>query len=116
MRLLLIEDDRELAQGLLQALEAAGYACDLATTGKEAMAAVRSLGTDGYAVAVLDLGLLDIDGLELLTDMRRGGVTTPVLILTARDDLDDRIHGLDAGADDYLVKPFQLGELEARLR
>ena len=113
MRLLLIEDDDMLARGVCAALEQSGYAVDIAAT---ADAALRLARASSYSAAILDLGLPDRDGLALLQDMRRDGVPFPILILSARDGLNDRIRGLDTGADDYLVKPFALGELEARLR
>lgn len=113
MRMLLIEDDAELADGLQQSLAQSGYAVDTVATGhagKSACTATR------YEMVILDLGLPDIDGITLLRELRADGLTAPVLILTARGELDDRIAGLDAGADDYLAKPFALGELEARVR
>ena len=113
MRLLLIEDDVELADGLQQSLAQSGYAVDTAATGHAGRAACASTR---YDMIILDLGLPDIVGLTLLRELRGDGTTAPVLILTARGDLDDRIAGLDAGADDYLAKPFALGELEARVR
>ena len=113
MRLLLIEDDELLARGIATALSQAGYVVETAASALDALRLTRE-GT--FNVAVLDLGLPDRDGIELLRDMRSAGVIFPILILSARDGLNDRIHGLDAGADDYLVKPFALGELEARLR
>lgn len=113
MRLLLVEDDPELGDGLVFALQQANYAVDWVTTGKAAAAALSQVA---YQLLILDLGLPDMDGLELLRQQRRGGATLPVLILTARDELHDRIRGLDAGSDDYLVKPFEIGELEARVR
>ena len=113
MRLLLIEDDVELADGLQQSLAQSAYAVDVAHSGHEAKAACASAR---YEMMILDLGLPDVDGLTLLRELRAQGVTAPVLVLTARGDLDDRIAGLDAGADDYLAKPFALGELEARVR
>jgi DNA-binding response OmpR family regulator len=113
MRLLLIEDDPELSDGLQQSLAQSGYAVDVARTahaGRAACAATR------YEMLILDLGLPDGDGLSLLRELRTQGMQAPVLILTARGGLDDRIAGLDAGGDDYLAKPFALGELEARVR
>lgn len=113
MRLLIIEDDSELANGLESALAQSGHACDCVTNGRAALQAGANLA---YDLIVLDLGLPDIDGLDLLRLLREHGASAPVLILTARDGLGDRIRGLDSGADDYLVKPFALGELEARIR
>ena len=113
MRLLLIEDDVELADGLQQSLAQSGYAVDTAATGQTGRAACAATR---YEMVILDLGLPDIDGLTLLRELRSDGVVAPVLVLTARGELDDRIAGLDAGADDYLAKPFALGELEARIR
>ena len=112
MRVLLIEDDRDLAQALTAALAPRGFAVDLARTGDEAEAYLK----DGdYAAILLDLGLPDDDGLALLHRMRGRGDTRPVLILTARGMIDARIRGLNEGADDYLVKPFDVDELHARL-
>jgi two-component system OmpR family response regulator len=113
MRLLLVEDDRMLARGIASALSQSGYAVDVAATSDEAMRVVR--GAE-YAIGILDLGLPDGDGLDLLRAWRREGHDFPVLILSARAHLDHRIRGLDSGADDYLVKPFALREIEARLR
>lgn len=113
MRVLLIEDDAELANGLAAALAQSSYAADVMATGATALAAARSTS---YQLVILDLGLPDMDGIDVLAKLRRGGSMAPVLILTARDQLQERIRGLDAGADDYLVKPFALGELEARMR
>jgi DNA-binding response OmpR family regulator len=113
MRLLLIEDDPELADGLQHCLAQSGYAVDAARSAQEAR---RMCGGTRYEMVILDLGLPDADGLDLLRELRAQHVAAPVLILTARGDLDDRIAGLDAGADDYLAKPFALGELEARVR
>jgi two-component system OmpR family response regulator len=112
-RLLVVEDDPGLAAALAAALRATGCVVDLADCGREAMRLARAAP---YDACILDLGLPDRDGVEVLRDMRAAALGFPVLILTARDALDDRISGLDAGADDYLVKPFALGELEARLR
>jgi DNA-binding response OmpR family regulator len=112
-RLLLVEDDRWLAEGLAAALRLNEDQVDVADCGREALRLAR---TAPYDACVLDLGLPDRDGVDVLREMRAGAMGFPVLILTARDALDDRIRGLDAGADDYLVKPFDLGELEARLR
>src|SRR5215211_5333861 len=113
MRLLLIEDDETLARAIATALLQDGYAVDIAANATDALRLARQSEFD---IAILDLGLPDRDGLELLRDMRQTGFVLPVLILSARDHLSDRIQGLDTGADDYLVKPFALGELEARLR
>jgi two-component system OmpR family response regulator len=112
-RLLLVEDDRGLAASLGAALRRDGSQVDVADCGREALRLARSAS---YDACILDLGLPDRDGVEVLRDMRATAIGFPVLILTARDALGDRIGGLDAGADDYLVKPFSLGELEARLR
>ena len=112
MRLLLVEDNEELARLLAQRLQAAGYETDLLTTAAEALAAVT---TTRYAAMVLDLGLPDGDGLSVLREIRRGEDPLPVLVLTARGGLQDRVSGLRSGADDYLVKPFAFEELLARL-
>lgn len=113
MRLLLVEDVDDLAQSVLRFLRAEGHGVDHAA---DAATAEEAMATTEYACVILDLGLPDRSGLEVLRDRRRAGDRTPVLIATARDQISDRIAGLDAGADDYLVKPFDLGELSARLR
>ena len=113
MKLLIVEDDALLQSGLAQALSAQGYAVDCASTAAESNAFLRS---GQYSLIVLDLGLPDREGATLLRQWRREGINVPVLILTARDALEDRVDGLDAGADDYLVKPFALVELQARVR
>jgi len=112
-RILLVEDDPSLARGLSATLKAAGYAVDVAEDGETALALARE---EPFALITLDLGLPDISGLDVLKRLRRDGSRTPILILTARDALEDRIMGLDLGADDYLLKPFEPGELEARIR
>ncbi|MBL8835174.1 MAG: response regulator transcription factor [Alphaproteobacteria bacterium] len=113
MRLLVVEDDRALAGQLAAALGAAGYAVDCAADGEEG----HFLGdTEPYDAVVLDLGLPRLDGLTVLRRWRAGGRTMPVLILTARDRWHDKVEGIDAGADDYLAKPFRMEELLARLR
>ena len=113
MRILLVEDDVLLGDALQVGLQQADYAVDWVRDG---VSAETALMTEDYAAAVLDLGLPRQDGLDVLRHLRAKKKTLPVLILTARDTVDDRIRGLDAGADDYLVKPFDLGELAARLR
>jgi len=113
MRILLVEDDGLLGPGVAAGLVQAGYAADLVTSGEDAEAALQ---TTHYDAAILDLGLPGIDGLTLLRQRRAAKDATPVLVLTARDTIADRIKGLDAGGDDYLVKPFDLDELLARLR
>ncbi len=112
-RLLLVEDDAALAAGLAAALARDGSQVDVADSGQEALRLARSAD---YDACILDLGLPDRDGVAVLREMRQSALGFPVLILTARDAIGDRIGGLDAGADDYLMKPFDLGELEARLR
>lgn len=113
MRILLVEDDEALAQGVLLALRGQGFAVNHVTRGEHALSSIRSQDCDAV---VLDLGLPDIDGLDVLKTTRQKFPRLPVLVLTARDGVDDRIRGLDLGADDYLVKPFALTELFARLR
>lgn len=113
MKLLIVEDDLLLQEGLALALSNEGYALDCAATAAEADALIQS---GEYSLVILDLGLPDKDGATLLSQWRRRGVDNPVLILTARDAIEDRINGLDSGADDYLVKPFALAELQARAR
>jgi len=113
MKLLIVEDDLLLREGLVLAMNGEGYALDCATTAAEADALIES---GEYGMIILDLGLPDKDGATLLRQWRRRSISTPVLILTARDALEDRVNGLDSGADDYLVKPFALAELQARTR
>lgn len=113
MRLLLIEDDLALGEGIHQALSREGYTVDWL---KDGSSALHSLLSETFDLALLDLGLPRMDGLDVLRRLRESGSNLPVLILTARDATEDRIAGLDAGADDYLVKPFDLAELKARLR
>jgi two-component system OmpR family response regulator len=113
LRILLIEDDPMLGRGISAALAQSGYQVQVGLTAQAALHLARS---SPFELVILDLGLPDRDGLDLLGEMRREGLLFPILILSARDRLNDRIRGLDAGADDYLVKPFALGELEARLR
>lgn len=113
MKLLIVEDDELLRQGLTLALHGENYASDSASTAAEANALLQS---SQYSLIILDLGLPDTDGATLLRQWRRQNVSLPVLILTARDALEDRVDGLDAGADDYLIKPFALVELLARVR
>ena len=113
MRILLAEDDTLLGDGLRAGLRQRGFLVDWVRDGE---AAERELRAEPYAAAVLDLGLPLRDGLEVLAAVRRAGVTLPVLVLTARDAVPDRIRGLDVGADDYVVKPVDLDELAARLR
>ncbi len=113
MRVLVVEDEPNLTRQLKAALEGAGYAVDTASDGEDG----HYLGsTENYDAVILDLGLPEIDGLTVLDRWRKEGKTTPVLVLTARDSWSDKVAGLDAGADDYLAKPFQTEELIARLR
>ncbi|QJR16252.1 response regulator [Usitatibacter palustris] len=112
-RILLVEDDAPLGEGVKAGLEDAGHAVDWVRDGRHGREAVA---TGEFSAVILDLGLPRMDGLAVLKEMRAAGNTTPVLILTARDTIDDRVRGLDAGADDYLVKPFALDELKARVR
>ncbi|MBW4330005.1 response regulator transcription factor [Stakelama sp. CBK3Z-3] len=113
MRVLIVEDEPNLRQQLQSTLEGAGYAVDAAADGEEG----HFLGsTESYDAIVLDLGLPEIDGLTVLDRWRKEGKTMPVLVLTARDSWSDKVAGLDAGADDYVAKPFQTEELIARLR
>lgn len=118
MRLLLVEDDPLLGDGIKEGLIDAGFVTDWLSDGESARSAL--LAETSFDAVVLDIGLPRLDGLQLLAWMRgerrRGIAALPVLLLTARDGIDDRIKGLDAGADDYLVKPFALGELAARIR
>ena len=113
MQILLVEDDILLADGLRTALKREGFAVNHVATGKQALA---TLATDKPEILILDLGLPDMDGLAVLKRLRAGDHAPQVLILTARDATKDKVSGLDLGADDYLVKPFEMPELLARLR
>lgn len=113
MKLLLVEDDYALATGLAAALKREHFLVCNAYSGQEALAELRSFDPD---MVVLDLGLPDMDGMDVLCQLRKRSAAMPVLVLTARDALDDRVGALDLGADDYLVKPFDMPELLARLR
>jgi two-component system OmpR family response regulator/two-component system response regulator QseB len=113
MHILLVEDDASLAAGLQKALGKDGFVVNHVPNGRQALAAVRAQAPD---IVVLDLGLPDMDGLDVLAHLRQGESHIPVLVLTARDTLEDKITGLDGGADDYLAKPFDVKELSARLR
>lgn len=113
MRILLVEDDKQLAQGLQQSLRHEGFVVDHVENGKSALAALLVPDQD---MVILDLGLPDIDGLEVLKQLRNKKLALPVIILTARDSIESKVQGLDFGADDYLAKPFDINELLARLR
>src|SRR3954462_7656038 len=113
MRILIVDDDRALRDALRRALVLGGYETVPVGSGEEALAEIARTEPDAV---VLDIGLPDIDGLEVCRRLRDSGNRVPVLMLTARDAVADRIDGLDAGADDYLVKPFDVGELRARIR
>ena len=113
MQLLLVEDDLPLASGLKQALQKSGYAVNHVASGNAALHAVKVERPD---IIILDIGLPDIDGIAVLKKLRVSEKTLPVLLLTARDSVDDKVAGLDSGADDYLAKPFEMTELLARLR
>ena len=112
-RILLIEDDHALSRGLCATLRACGHAVDPAFDGESALIMA---GDEPYSLITLDLGLPDMPGLDVLRQLRRQGESLPILILSARDGIDDRVEGLDLGADDYLLKPFEPSELEARIR
>lgn len=113
MRLLIVEDNRELASWLGKALRQAQYVVDIAHDGEDAE---HMLKVAAYAIVILDLSLPKMDGLTLLKRLRQSGNKVPVIILTANASLDGRVAGLDSGADDYLAKPFEIAELEARIR
>jgi DNA-binding response OmpR family regulator len=113
MKILVVEDERQIASFLMKGLKAEGYAVQHVRTGSDAVGQVELTGVD---LVLLDLGLPDIDGLEVLRRLRRHGDRTPVIILTARGAVDDRVAGLDLGADDYITKPFAFDELLARIR
>jgi len=113
MRILLVEDDLPLAQGLQVSLRHEGFIVDHVNNGKDAL---NALAINDHDMAILDLGLPDIDGLTVLAKIRQCKSLLPIIILTARDSIADKVKGLDLGADDYLAKPFELSELLARLR
>jgi len=113
VRILIVEDDPSLAAGLTQILQGEGHAVDAMKTGERAVLAAER---EAFDLVILDVGLPGIDGFEVLRRLRSGGKQMPVLVLTARDQLEDRVHGLDLGADDYMVKPFAMPELTARVR
>jgi DNA-binding response OmpR family regulator len=113
MQILLVEDDRPLALGLQKALQIQGYAVNHVENGN---AALHVIATEKPDILVLDVGLPDISGLDVLKKLRKTETALPVLLLTARDSTDDKVAGLDSGADDYLAKPFEMSELLARLR
>jgi two-component system OmpR family response regulator len=113
MRILIVEDDSTLGSGVLRILQAEGYAVDLMPRGEQAVLAAER---ERFDLVILDVGLPGIDGFEVLRRLREGAQRMPVLLLTARDTVDDRVHGLDLGADDYMAKPFAMPELAARVR
>jgi two-component system response regulator QseB len=113
MRILLVEDDLALGEGIRTALKPEGYTVDWLRDG---VSALHALSSESFELVILDLGLPRMDGLQVLKNLRAAGNPLPVLVLTARDATNDRIAGLDAGADDYLIKPFDVAELKARLR
>lgn len=113
MRVLLVEDDPMIGEAIQVALKDASYAADWVKNGQTAL---TTLGCQHYDLMLLDLGLPGKDGLEVLTSIRTADNPIPLLIITARDGLDDRLHGLDGGADDYVLKPFEMAELLARMR
>jgi DNA-binding response OmpR family regulator len=113
MRILLVEDHSRLAQSIIEGLAGFGLHVDLFATAGDGLAAAKSMS---YDAIILDLGLPDRDGLEVIHELRAEGKRIPILVLTARDGIDDRVEGLDRGADDYLLKPFAMKELAARLR
>lgn len=113
MRLLIAEDDRDISKALVMILEKNNYSVDSVFNGKEAYEYAAS---DSYDGIILDIMMPELDGIEVLTKLRNEKISTPILLLTAKADVDDRVAGLDAGADDYLAKPFAISELLARLR
>lgn len=113
MRILVVEDDVLLGQGIAEGLKQENYAVDLINNGEQAEQAMMS---EPYDAVVMDIGLPGRDGLSVVRAIRSAGITVPVLLLTAKDAIEDRVNGLDSGADDYLTKPFNLGELFARVR
>jgi DNA-binding response OmpR family regulator len=112
LRLLVVEDDPGIASVIRRALAEAGYLADVAGDGEQALQMIEA----GYDVVLLDIMLPGIDGYEVCRTVRQRGITAPILMITARDTLEDKITGLDSGADDYIVKPFQLAEMLARIR
>lgn len=113
MRVLIVEDEPRIAQSIKNALDAAGFVAEISEDGESAWFLG---GTEAYSAIILDIGLPRLDGLSVLRNWRSDGVTVPVLILTARGSWPERVDGINAGADDYLIKPFQMEELVARLR
>jgi two-component system, OmpR family, response regulator len=113
VRILIVEDDATLASGIARILQGEGHVVDVVSGGEQAAQGARQ---ERFDLILLDIGLPGIDGFEVLRRLRAAGDRTPVLVLTARDALDDRIHGLDLGADDYMAKPFAMPELAARVR
>jgi DNA-binding response OmpR family regulator len=113
MRILLLEDHERLARTIMDGLGELGFGVDIFGTAEDGLGATKSVE---YDAIILDLGLPDRDGLDLITELRQSNVSSPILILTARDTIDDRVAGLDRGADDYVPKPFAMKELAARLR
>ncbi len=113
MRILVVEDDEMIGESVVDFLQSEDYAVDWVTDGQSAVLALR---TTPFSLVILDLGLPNMDGLQVLKEVRSRNDSTPILITTARDTVDDRIKGLDSGADDYLVKPYDLDELSARIR
>lgn len=112
MNILIIEDQSDLSQLISNHLEKAGMNCDIASSGEQAL---ETLDSDVHDLIILDRGLPDMEGLEVLKIFREEGIKTPVIVLTAKDELGDKVEGLNSGADDYLVKPFEMDELIARL-
>ena len=113
MHIILVEDDQQLGAAIQRALERLGYTVSWLRNGREGLLALRDQTAD---LVLLDLGLPGMDGIDVLVEARKAHVRTPVIVMTARDGLDARVRGLDAGADDYLIKPFHLEELGARIR
>lgn len=113
MRVLVVEDDAPVAQGLKEGLQQIGYTVDVAGSAEEA---ADFMHRESFDIALVDIGLPRSDGLSLIRQLREGGATLPVLVLTARGSMDDTVSGLDAGADDYMVKPYRLPEVAARMR
>src|SRR5271157_5853298 len=113
MRILVVEDEKDMAEAIAAGLRKQGYAADIALDGEEALNAFE---VNEYDLLILDLNLPKVDGIEVCKKIRAGGASTGILMLTARSGLDDRVNGLDLGADDYLIKPFHFPELLARVR
>ncbi len=116
MRILLIEDNQDLAIAIKMGLKTFGHVVEIIDSGTSAIDSIKTITSEGFDIILLDLGLPGMDGIDVLKMFRKKALTTPIMILTARDAIEDRVLGLNAGADDYMTKPVDLKELEARIR